>query len=260
MTPISKPHLRNALKKLRAISFDAVPIDAREAWDQAKAAQEMLDFLAMLAGLKPVYLAGRGFGPPSWLQGVQAIAEGLKLTTIEGPAWLGPEAFGGLAWWYAEATLREVHSAGALYICKTRAAAEGVRAACATAEPAIAEEARLLGYPECCVADHYLRVRAANAVWFGVLGRAGGGDEAEMRRLLAEGAPLVPTGEDAIAALEAAIAVIPCPYMSLNMCANCATAAASPAWTLSARYQKLCQDVDPGLFTEIAAPAVMPRL
>ena len=76
MTPISKPHLRNVLKKLRAIQFDAGPIDAREAWDQATAAQEMLDFLAMLAGLKPVYLAGRGFGPPSWLQGVQAIAGG----------------------------------------------------------------------------------------------------------------------------------------------------------------------------------------
>ena len=50
---MNKPVLRNALKKLRA-----VPFDRNEYANVMIAPQEMLDFLAMVAGIKPVYLLG----------------------------------------------------------------------------------------------------------------------------------------------------------------------------------------------------------
>ena len=52
---VDKPRLRNALKKLRRI-----PFDRGDPYNQAIAPQEMLDFLAMISGLKPVVLIGRG--------------------------------------------------------------------------------------------------------------------------------------------------------------------------------------------------------
>ena len=52
----NKAWLRNTLKKLIAIG-----VSLKDVHEHATAAQETLDFLAMLAGLKPVMMLGRGF-------------------------------------------------------------------------------------------------------------------------------------------------------------------------------------------------------
>ena len=62
---VDKPRLRNALKKLRRI-----PFDREDPYNLATAPLEMLEFLAMIAGLKPVVLIGRGFDDQNWIKGV----------------------------------------------------------------------------------------------------------------------------------------------------------------------------------------------
>ena len=53
----NKARLRNTLKKLAAIG-----VGPGDGHDHATAAQEALDFLAMMAGLKPVLMLGEPKG------------------------------------------------------------------------------------------------------------------------------------------------------------------------------------------------------
>jgi hypothetical protein len=115
------PVLRNTLTQLRAISFDrSVPANA------SMAPQEMLDFLAMLAGIKPVYLLGRGFDDPQWVEGLVALARKKRLYLLEGPMWdAGPVSPGAPIWLHDY--LNTTQGDGpAFYICRTRANAEAV--------------------------------------------------------------------------------------------------------------------------------------
>ena len=74
-----KSRLRNTLKKLSRLA----PGDG----DPQPTAQEALDFLAMMAGIKPVMLLGRGYNDPMWIKGVLQIAADSKLHIVEGPYW-----------------------------------------------------------------------------------------------------------------------------------------------------------------------------
>jgi hypothetical protein len=51
------------------------------------APQEMLDFLAVRAGIKPVFLVGRGFDDAQWIGGAVAIAQKAGMQVTEGPFW-----------------------------------------------------------------------------------------------------------------------------------------------------------------------------
>lgn len=85
----NKSLLRSTLRELRGIEFDRT-----EYANLAMAPQEMLDFLATLDGLKPVYLLGRGFDDPNWIKGVQEIANKKRLHIVPGAYWgaVDPEA------------------------------------------------------------------------------------------------------------------------------------------------------------------------
>ena len=245
-----KAHLRGTLRKLAALSGEGSGAD-----DPAAAAQEALDFLAMLAGLKPIFLLGRGFNDASWIAGVRKLASAQKLYVVEGPYWNAAAATEGLPDWFA-AHIRDAFAGRvAWYIGRSRAAIEEARAVCETGTPTVAQEARLLGYPECCVAEHYARNLDYQRVWLDTLRRRAQGDEAEMRRLLAEGAALDPETADERSRLEAAMAVAPCPYTSINMCSDCADGAETPARALSQKYAALAAEIDQGLARALAVRA-----
>ncbi len=248
----NKARLRNTLKKLAAIGRGAA-----DSHDRATAAQEALDFLAMLAGLKPVAMLGRGFADPQWIKGALRIAADLELHIVEGPYWDAVPAPRGLPEWYAEHTRAAFAGFRAHYVCKARATADEVRALCRTGTPTVADEARLLGYPPCCVEAHYAHSRDYRIVWLSILDRAAGGDEAEMRRLLADGAPLTPATDDERVRLEAAMAVRTAPFTSVNMCAACAASTDGPARLMSKRYCDFARTLDHGLARDLAAAAVM---
>jgi hypothetical protein len=132
---MEKAALRNTLKKLRRIPFD----EANYA-NVMMAPQEMLDFLAMTAGLKPVCLVGRGFDDPSWINGVVELAQQMKLHVIQGWPW---EAVGDESPdWFREVSQENPKPQGDIvYICRARGPAEAV-AKCCAARPLLLRKRR----------------------------------------------------------------------------------------------------------------------
>ena len=251
----NKARLRNTLKKLVAIGVS--PEDGHE---HATAAQETLDFLAMLAGLKPVMMLGRGFDNTQWIKGALQIAVDLNLHIVEGPYWDAVPTPAGLPEWYIEHTRAAFEGFRAHYICKARATADEVVGLCQTGTPSVADEARLLGYPVCCVEAHYLRNREYQMVWLSILGREAGGQEAEMRRLLADGATLTPANDDERARFEATIRVRTVAFTSVNMCQACEESSDGPARRMSRHYGELARALDQGLARKLAAASIMARV
>ena len=220
--------------------------------DAVVIAQESLDFLAMVGGLKPVYLLGRGFEEPQWVAGVLGIARELGLAAIEGRLWDAAPLGTEFPDWYRRHTSAELLRHTAHYICGTAAAAREVRRIAATGSLTVAQEARLLFYPKCCVAAHYRRTQAFHRATLAVLARAAGGELAEMARLLGDSVPLAPATAADQAAYDAATAVTPCPLTSLNMCDPCAASAHGPAAELALAYARLARDIDPALAKRLA--------
>ncbi len=252
----NKAKLRNTLRKLDGVRRGSVA-----EIDRGEAAQEALDFLAMLSGLKPVFLLGRGVADPPWIRGVLQIAVDQRLYVVEGPYWDAGGADNDLPGWFRDHGVSAFRELRAHYICRARATAEEIENVCATASPikapTIAQEARLLGYPECCVADHYRRSLVYQSLWLEMLSDQSGGDEASMRQKLTDGVPLDPASDDMRRRLEVVMRTHPAPYTSINMCESCRDGDDSPAKRLSAQYLDLAVTIDPGLENELKTAMAM---
>jgi len=254
MRLVNKARLRNTLKKLAAI--DLGPDDGH---DHATAAQEALDFLAMMAGLKPVLMLGRGFTNTQWIKGTLQIAVDHKLHVVEGPYWDAAPKPADLPEWYVEHTRAAFEGFRAHYVCKARVIADEVAEMCRTGTSTVADEARLLGYPACCVEAHHARSRDYQIAWLSILEREADSEETEMRRLLADGAPLMPATDDERSRLEAAMKVHAAPFTSVNMCEACAASSDSAARRLSRRNGEFARALDQGLARELATASAMAR-
>lgn len=241
-----RPRLRNALRKLRTI-----PLTGAHPGCVATAPQEMLDFLAMLAGLKPVYLLGRGLDDPRWVGCVLKIAREMDLRTVQARYWDALSCDQGLASSYREKD--NVAARDAFYITSRRAVAQQVVRIRDTGKITLEEESRLLGYPICCVEEHYRRDLAMKQGYALMLRRIGRGDEAEMHRLVAEDAPLSPETDDERRLIGFATTVRCAPFTSVNMCESCATGENTPAIRLGRTYRRLAMALDPLLTAEISA-------
>jgi hypothetical protein len=235
---LDKPRLRRVLRRLRATPHGGEP---------AAAAQEALDFLAMMAGVKPVYLY-RGPEEPAWTGAVREVAAEQGFRVVVGGYWDARVSLAGLPDWYVRAMRESMAVGAALYVTRTRANAEAVEAVCETLAPSVEEEARLLGYPPCCVAGHYERARSYHQLMIRAATRAAEGDEARCYEMIAAQAPpeLI---DDEQADLSRVMDMVPLPYTSVIMCRDCVDLkAASPAARLSRRYADLARSVDPDYF------------
>jgi hypothetical protein len=204
-------------------------------------AQEILDFLAMAAGLKPVLLLGRGPDSPGWVGGAAELAREFCFTAVEGPFW-DATPYGKFPAWYADHSTAQLAPRRATYVCSSpeterRIAAVGE----AGGRLSMTAEARLLGYPACCVVAHYDRAVRYHRAIFAILTRLAGGDEARMRALLRGGAALAPETETEIAAMQAAFDLHPAPFGSWNRCRHCARNDDSPSAALSEQYRALAK-------------------
>lgn len=242
----NKAKLRNALRKLQTI-----PSDRSDPYDAHLSAQEALDLLSVMAGLKPVMLLGRGYDDTAWIKGVLKVAADAKLHVVEGPFWdAGADAGTGadLPDWYLDHTRRAFAEHRAWYICRARAVADEVAGICETAAITVSQEARLLGYPECCVRGHYARAADYQRVWLDLLRRKAGGDEAKAIELLASNEPLEPETEDDRKRLRAAMRTVPVPFTSINACQACIDGGpGAPANLKSLEGRKFAGEVDKGL-------------
>jgi hypothetical protein len=248
----NKAKLRNALKKL-----ERVPSDRSDPHDAQASAQEALDLLMTMAGRKPVMLLGRGYNDPAWVKGVLQVAADAKLHIVEGPFWdAGADAGAGadLPDWYLDHTRQAFAEHRAWYICRARAVADEVAEICETAAITVAQEARLLNYPECCVRAHYERAADYQRVWLDLLMRRAGGDERKAAELLASGEPLAPETDDDRRRLEAAMRTVPVPFTSINACEACIDGGpAAPANLKSIEGRTFAGEIDKGLLAALSA-------
>lgn len=244
MAPFDKTRLKKALTRLEAA---ASGLAGRA--DPPEIAQEILDFLAMMAGLKPVFMMGRGIDGPGWQGAIRALAADAGLTAIEGPLWDATpwqSSIGEivLPHWYADHSRTELAGLTAIAICRTKSIAAAIDSVnSAGGQLTMAEEARLLGYPPCCVKAHYERALRYHRATLSMLRRLGKGDPAKMRALLTGGANRTPVTDDEIVDLDTAFAIDPAPFGSWNRCSHCADGPTSPSNGLSKQYRKLAFSV-----------------
>ncbi|MBT5049357.1 MAG: hypothetical protein HOM58_12735 [Rhodospirillaceae bacterium] len=253
MTRFDEPQLREIFQALRQTGAPAAGTV-----DNAALGQEILDFLAMLDGIKPVFLLGRGIDHPDWVAGMLTTARSLDLTIIEGPFW-DATPLGGFPVWYADYNRSLLTPFRAHYICAGHDIAQAVRSVCdAGGRVSMTEESRLLGYPECCVRGHYDRADRYHKATLSMLMRLGGRDQEFMRALLEGGAAMSPQTESEIANMESALDIHPARYGSWNMCTNCSQTDGGPSSTLSAQYYNLAVRIDPewvaGITSSVGPP------
>ncbi|MEE2995540.1 MAG: hypothetical protein VX700_00190 [Pseudomonadota bacterium] len=239
----NKSRLRNTLKKLSGLALGDE--------DPRPSAQEALDFLSMMVGRKPVMLLGRGYNEQTWIKGVLQIASDSKLHIVEGPFWDASADSGAgaaLPGWYLDHTRAAFAEHRAWYICRARAVADEVATICESEAITVAQEARLLNYPECCVRAHYERGADYQGVWLDLLRRKAGGDEEKAIALLAGKQPLEPDTDEDLKRLEVAMSTIPVPFTSINACNACVDGGPdAPANIKSLEGRKLAGDIDEGL-------------
>jgi hypothetical protein len=71
--------VRRVVRELMRVPTDRSGIEA-----QHVTAQDTLEFAAVVLGMKPVFLLGRGFNDPSWISSVRQLASKLRLEVDEG--------------------------------------------------------------------------------------------------------------------------------------------------------------------------------
>ncbi|MEX2453997.1 MAG: hypothetical protein WD470_04795 [Rhodospirillaceae bacterium] len=247
----NKAKLRNTLRKLKTI-----PADQSDPHDAHVSAQEALDLLSTMAGLKPVMLLGRGFGDSVWIKGVLQVAADAKLHVVEGAFWdASADAGAGadLPDWYLDHTRRAFAAQRAWYIARARAVADEVADICASEAITVAQEARLLGYPECCVRAHYARAADYQRIWLDLLRRKAGGDDRRAAELLASNEPLEPETDEDRSRLRAAMHTVPVPFTSINACDSCIGGGVlAPANLKSVEGRQFAAEIDRGLLQALS--------
>ncbi|MGY9018551.1 MAG: hypothetical protein ACKVHX_03670 [Alphaproteobacteria bacterium] len=212
--------------------------------DRRELVAEIHDFLAMLDGLKPVFLHGRGLAPPLWIEEVLELARCLGLCIVEGPFW-DATTYEELPKWYADHCRAELAPYRAWSICLDEPVAALVQNINdASGRLSVTEEAQLLGYPECCVNAHYQRARQYHRGTLAILNRLAEGDESKMKQFLTRGANLAPATQDEADDFDAAFDIHEPQLGSWNMCPACARETNSASKILSRQYSEVIQKAD----------------
>jgi hypothetical protein len=206
---------------------------------RAAAGQDGLDLLAVMATLKPVCVIGRGARDEDWTAALRAIAARAALPAIDAAAWDPEAADGDLPRWYIEATALRRARRPVLYIGCDDAAVRRVAALSAKGRVGVAEEAALLGYPQCCVARHHARTIALERLAAELTERVAKGDAERMSRMIEAGAAPLPSAPADWQRYAEAAALAPAAGTSIAMCDACAADPDRPAQYLSRRYRAL---------------------
>jgi hypothetical protein len=208
--------------------------------DAGSDGQDVLDALAVAAGLKPAAVVAT----PAI--GRHAMAFGLR--SIPCRPWASAAALAGVPAWYGQAAASVRRATPLVAVAK----GAGVLAPLAAGREVLdeAEEAGLLGYPSCCVAAH--------AGWRGALDRllarlaleAAGGSETRAARLVGAGwvpAPRVEADEAALSRLAGGECLA---FTSILPCPACAEDPASPARAIARAMEGLA--LEAGLIARAA--------
>lgn len=200
-----------------------VPLDEVNQGSVRERRQQALDFVAMAAGLRPVYPIGCGFGDPGWVAGARAAATARSYRIVTGPPFRHVAPGGDLPDWFVK-----IHEDNRIpqtvdYVCRSRDAVERVEAMIRAAVITPADEAWSTGYPKCCIAERHNSLREAVVRLYDLI-RTSSDDPVEIARRYRE----LDVPEDAVT--EEFVSEIvpllghPClPLTSLAPCDTCAT-------------------------------------
>jgi len=236
-----------SLGKVRKVAerLKQIPWDSSSAYNRLVAPQEILDYLAMLGGHKPVYLLGRGFDDPGWTRGIRELSVDLGLFVLDGLPWTPPEAEGPLPMWYREYLHRLEPRHIVSCIMRQESIAEQVFPLTQSGQVTEAVEARLLGYPECCVRAYHAALRRIAEAEYRIALEDSGGDPETLRSRLKTGFVVQPRGEAARLELEPNWVLAP--FTSVFLCAACQASEEGPGRELSGRMSRFLAKIDPRL-------------
>src|SRR5260221_4449380 len=119
----------------------------------------------MCAGIKPVCLIGRGFDDQEWIKAAVRISHDMGFRVVEGAQWYADPLHAEAPEWYSEATWPKPEEGPVFYISRSTSTEADVRRCCEHGI-SIEQEAALLGYPVCCVREHYNRTRMVDRGYF----------------------------------------------------------------------------------------------
>ena len=248
MASVSTPRLRNTLRKLRAsITEPVAPGDA------AAMAQDLLDFLAVQAGLKPVQMLARDPGGAHWNAALLDAAGRYGFRIVEGPQWrVG--SYDRFPDWLRDHVHDTLSGTRQLYVCRNRRTEREVSELCASGTATAEQEARLLNYPRCCVERHHGRSEQYFELFLANLRRHAGDDE-KAARLLADGYTISDLTPDEAKAVRELVATAPAPFTSFQACEDCvATGHGSPAQIKVREGLELARAVDGQLLETLCPP------
>jgi len=246
MNPEFSPgKLRKVAERVKRIRFDTSSY-----YNLSVAPQEALDFLAMLGGIKPVYVLGRGFDDPRWVAGIREISVDLNLFVIDGPPFLPQIEQSTLPDWY-----RSLAEAGGMqhaisYITRIESLAEEVMLRVQTGRLPPALEARLFAFPECCVREYHAKRQRVTETEYRIALRACEGDEARLRQRFDGSFEILPESEEESQALHPRWVMAP--FTSFFLCAACEASPESPGQTLAGRMKRFLQKTDKDMFAVLA--------
>jgi hypothetical protein len=246
MNPEFSPgKLRKIAERVKRIRFDTSSY-----YNLSVAPQEALDFLAMLAGLKPVYVLGRGFDDANWINGIRALSVDHNLFVVDGPPFLPEREPAAMPDWYRDMAEAAGMRHAVSYITRIEAIAEEVMLRSQSGRLSPAVEARLFAYPECCVREYHAKQRRVSETEYRIALRARGGDEDKLREGIGGALEIRPENDEEARALQPRWVMAP--FTSFFLCAACEAAPDSPGWTTSARMKRLLQKTGKEMFTVLA--------
>ncbi len=205
---------------------------------RAFAWQDGLDLLATIAGLKPLCLVGRGFHERGWTAALLHVAVTASLSVLEAAPWFPEAEPDFFPDWYVAASARR-SAAPVTYICRDDATRLRAASLSSRGRVSDADEAAMLGYPLCCVAQHHQRTLAFERIVIEMVQRVTQGDRERMARLVEAGTEPLPATQEEWQRHANFTAITPSPSTSVNMCDACAADRMSPAASLSRRYADL---------------------
>ena len=230
--------LRALLRDLQRARFD------REA--KASDLEILIDFLeivAVAAGEKPAHLQGQGMRSRSFMYAIRSVAVAHGLLVMETgpllPRFLrAPEYDARFFQWERQRDREERSREGrVLWVYRDR----HLEAAIRNATTGETDVSTVLGYPECCVREHFeAGVRMAEATVRGYQTRYGAKDADDFIRLAKEKAPVTIAPAD-----RPIIRHDVYPYVQFAPCRECAESNASPAAAINWAMKRLAARLSP---------------
>lgn len=230
--------LRTLLRDLQRAQFE------REA--KASDLEILLDFLeiiAVAAGDKPAHLQGQGMRSRSFMHAVRSVATAHGLLVMETgpllPRFLrAPEYDPRFFEWERQRDREERSKEGrVLWVYRDRDLEPAIR----NATEGVTDVSAVLGYPECCVREHFeAGVRMAEATVRAYQTQYGAKDADDFIRLAKGNAPVAIALAD-----RPVIRHDVFPYVQFAPCRECAASAASPAAAINWAMKRLALRLSP---------------